>query len=202
MEHKQMMTQSDYPTLYRDCETTKDQKSLAQLERVCKAVLANTTPYQVVQKGSGVPWLVVACIHFRESDQNFRCHLHNGDPLTARTVRFPPGRPEKGEAPFEWHDSAIDAFINLWRPKSWSLPGALEFMERYNGLGYRKHGVKTPYLWDFTNQYSGGLFVADGSLDMTKRENRPGIVAILKTLESKGVDLGLPDDLPARDDLH
>jgi len=39
---------------------------------------------------------------------SFKLHLHNGDPLTARTVNVPKGRPKTGQPPFAWGISAKD----------------------------------------------------------------------------------------------
>lgn len=147
--------------------------------------------YLTVQRFTQVPWFVVASIHFCESSLNFKRHLHNGDPLTDRTVHVPQGRPVYGQPPFTWIESAVDAFDSLWRPRFWDVSGALEFMERYNGLGYQKRGINTPYLWGYTDKYTKGLYVADGKFDPEKVDQGPGCVAVVKTLSAKGVELGL-----------
>ncbi len=182
----------DYLGLYSDCELTTDTVKLKQLDYVCRVALTNESLYQLVSHTVNIPWPLIAAIHFRESNQNFKCHLHNGDPLTARTVHVPAGRPVAGQPPFTWVDSAIDALNGVWRPLAWDLASCLEFLERYNGTGYQKHGVNTPYLWDLTNEYVSGLFVADGAFDPDAKESRPGAVALLKTLEEKGVSLDFP----------
>ena len=48
-------------------------------------------------------------------------------------------------------------------------------LEAYNGSGYRdKHpDVKTPYLWSFSNHYTRGKYVADGTVSGTA-ERSPG----------------------------
>ena len=98
----------------------------------------------------GTPWYVVGVIHALESSLNFGRHLHNGDPLTARTVQVPAGRPKTGQPPFTWEASASDALryqgFDKW--KDWSIPGTLFKLEGYNGFGYRDHhaDVPSPYL--------------------------------------------------------
>lgn len=183
------MTPSDYSNLYASCRLTDDPRKLKELDSVCRVALANQCFYSTVEKFVSIPWPVIAAIHFRESGQNFKCHLHNGDPLSARTVHIPAGRPAKGAPPFTWIDSACNALTGRVQPPAWDLAGCLEFMEYYNGGGYQKRGVNTPYLWDYTDAYTSGLFVADGTFDPTKKESRPGAAAILKTLEAKGVSL-------------
>lgn len=184
-----MLTPSDYQSLWDSSKLTSDPKRLQLLDYVCRVVLTNQALYQLVQNATRIPWPLIAAIHYRESDQSFKCHLHNGDPLTARTVHVPAGRPTTGEPPFTWTQSASDAFNGEWRPKDWSLPSCLEFMERFNGVGYQKHAVNTPYLWDYTDKYTSGLYIADGSFDPNAKEDRAGCVSILKSLITKGVSL-------------
>lgn len=180
----------NYADLYSASEITASPLGLAQLLSICDIALENKYQYLPVSILTHIPWPVIAALHFRESNQRFSCHLHNGDPLTARTVHVPRGRPLAGEAPFSWRASAIDALSAVWKPKTWNVAGCLEFAEKYNGVGYQKHAVNTPYVWDFTNQYTKGLYVADGSFDPNAFESRPGVASILKTLnEKRGVSL-------------
>lgn len=186
----------DYQDLFTRSLVTMDPNRVTELGYVCGIALQNQKIYEAVSLSTTIPWPLVAAIHYRESDQNFKCHLHNGDPLTARTTHVPVGRPKQGEPPFTWTDSACDALGDLWRPDDWYIPGCLEFLERYNGMGYQKHGINTPYLWDYTSLYDAGLYVADGVFDPKARESRPGAVAILKSLSIKGVSLDfVPKDL-------
>jgi len=175
--------------LLRTCVVTTEPKKVTVLNYICKVILANEPHYKIVENATGVPWPVIAAIHFRESSLNFKTHLHNGDPLTDWTVHVPKGRPKQGTPPFFWADSAVDALGGLMIPRVWDLSGCAEFLERYNGLGYRKRELCSPYVWNFTNHYTIGLFVADGKFDPFKREARPGCISILKALEQKGVSL-------------
>lgn len=184
-----MMTPADYLSLFASATVTTDKLKLRELDYICRVALTNEPVYKLVENATKIPWALVAALHFREGNQNFTRHLHNGDPLAARTVHVPAGRPLSGEPPFSWPESATDALSGRWLPPSWDVPGALEFCERYNGLGYQKRGANSPYLWDYTSKYVSGLFVADGSFDAGKIECRPGVVAILKTLGAKGVPL-------------
>ncbi|WP_421994446.1 hypothetical protein [Reyranella sp.] len=76
----------------------------------------------------------LAIIRGLEADFRFNAHLHNGDPLTARTVRAPAGRPAGGKPPFTWEESAQDAIAanryDKWN--DWSIAGMLVAWERYN----------------------------------------------------------------------
>lgn len=184
-----MMTLTDYLGLYSSCVLTTSPAKVKELDYVARVAATNKSTYFAVQAACNIPWPLVAAIHFREANQNFTRHLHNGDPLTARTVHVPVGRPLAGQPPFSWQNSASDALSGVWRPLAWDIANCLEFIERYNGLGYQKHGINSPYLWDYTSKYTSGLFVSDGSFDPNASEARPGAVAILKTLESMGVSL-------------
>lgn len=192
-----MMTPSDYSTLWETAVVTSDPRKLRELDYVSRVALTHRELYAEVERQTGVPWPLVSAIHFRESDQRFNRHLHNGDPITARTVHVPKGRPIHGEPPYTWIESAVDALSDTWRPPDthawagrpapfWSMAASLEFLERFNGRGYQNHGVNTPYLWNFTDKYSRGLYVGDGKFDPLKIEHRPGCVAIILTLIEKG----------------
>lgn len=181
----------DYGLTYAQAKLQKDKTKI--LDFIYRCAMDHKNEYEQVANRTGIPWSVISAIHYRESDQNFRRHLHNGDPLSNRTIHVPKGRPSIGYPPFNWTDSAVDAMSAVWRPILWTLPGALEFMERYNGMGYQKIGILTPYLWDFTDQYTSGLFVSDHRFDPNVRENRAGCAAIFKYFDSKDLWLGLKD---------
>jgi lysozyme family protein len=114
----------------------------------------------------------------------FDAHLHNGDPLTARTVHVPVGRPRTGQPPFSWEDSARDA-LELERVldvQDWSIARILFELERANGFGYRRHQINTPYLWSCTSHYTKGRFVSDGHFDPQAVAEKCGAAALLKRL--------------------
>jgi lysozyme family protein len=131
-----------------------------------------------------VPWDVIACIHSLESDLSLLHHFHNGDLLNERTVHHPAGRPLKGNPPFTWTDSAVDALSLIPKPLLWTLDLKLYFLESYNGLGYIKKGINSPYLWSGTNLYSKGKFVKDGVFDPEAVSKQIGAVALMKTLDN------------------
>jgi lysozyme family protein len=187
-----MLTQ-DYLNLYTASILTTDKGKLNELETVSRIIGNHEFIYKTLSRIVLIPWVLIAVIHFRESSLNFRKHLHNGDPLTDRTLNVPKGRPAEGQPPFTWIQSATDALKDTWKPETFDIPGSLEFLERYNGLGYRLHGVLSPYLWNYTDKYQTGLFVADGHFDPNKIEQRPGCVSIIKYLRDKGVSLGITE---------
>ena len=154
-----------------------------------RPLVENRATYAEVGGELGIPWWFVGIVHGLEASFDFACHLHNGDPLTARTVRVPKGRPETGSPPFTWRESAVDA-LRLRRLDGlgdWSIGAALDRLERYNGLGYRGRGLPSPYLWSFSGHYERGKFVADGHFDPEAGSNQCGGGTLLRRLEERGL---------------
>jgi lysozyme family protein len=152
----------EYVDLFASLKIHPDKKS--EVEATARQIALRSPRYLAVESATGVPWFVVGLIHAMEANLSFRTHLHNGDPLTARTVHVPRGRPVEGEPPFEWEASAIDAlrYDHVDRWKEWSVAGVCFELEGYNGWGYRRYHIHSPYLWAGSNQYEKGKFVADG----------------------------------------
>ena len=144
--------------------------------------------YMAVAAETRVPWFVVAIIHSLEATLRFDTHLHNGDPLTARTVRVPAGRPQAWNptAPLRerWIASAIDALRHdsLDRLPAWNIAHIAFALERYNGFGYRRNhpAVKSPYLWSFSDVYTRGKYRADGLFDPRLVSQQCGGMVLLR----------------------
>ncbi len=177
----------EYQDLFASCEIRPERQPAVTAIR--DKITANRQRYEQVEQATKVPWYVVAMIHSLEGSLSFKTHLHNGDPLTAKTVHVPKGRPP-GSPPFKWEDSAIDAlkFDNMTGVTKWTLPVILFKLEGFNGFGYRtRHPeVLTPYLWSFTNHYQKGKFTADRKFDPNAVSKQCGAAAILKALTSAG----------------
>ena len=148
------------------------------------AIQRGKSRYAAVEARTGVPWMVIGCLHQRESGGDFTCHLHNGDPLTARTVHVPAGRPIEGNPPFPWEESAVDAlhYEGLAGLNWIDLPSTLYRIERFNGLGYRSEGIFSPYLWAGTNHYTYGKFDEDDHFDPSEVDQQPGCAGMLSVL--------------------
>ncbi len=145
--------------------------------------------YEAAGACVGVPWFFIAVTHALESSFNFRAHLHNGDfPLSSRTRQVPAGRPLKWLPPSDWESSAVDALrlMGFAGQGDWSLERTLYRLEAYNGFGYRRIGVPTPYLWSFSQHYDRGKFVADGKFSRTARSQQCGAAVMLKLLDEAG----------------
>ncbi len=147
-----------------------------------KAMIAGRKRYNLIGAQVAVPWHFIAVIHGLEASFNFRAHLHNGDyPLSARTRQVPSGRPLVWMPPDDWASSAKDALrlLGFTNQSDWSLERTLYRLEAYNGFGYRKVGVASPYLWSFSTHYERGKFVADGRWNAKARSQQAGAAVLL-----------------------
>jgi lysozyme family protein len=173
---------SEYQAWYDACELRREHR--ANLDYYLKRLERGRPSYEDVARELRMPWVFIGTIHGMECGFNFSAHLHNGDPLTARTTQVPANRPAAGNPPFTWRESAIDALTlkKLHEVTDWSIPRMLYLLEQYNGFGYRMRGVPTPYLWSFSNLYEKGKFVADGRYDPNAVSKQCGAALIVKAL--------------------
>ncbi|MBK7326986.1 MAG: peptidoglycan-binding protein [Propionivibrio sp.] len=135
---------NEYAAWYAACQVRPERKG--ELAYYLKRLTQGQPIYQQVGAELNIPWVFIGITHGMECGFNFKGHLHNGDPLTARTVQVPKGRPATGNPPFTWSQSARDALIykGYHQVTDWSVPHMLHLFERYNGMGYRRRGVPTP----------------------------------------------------------
>jgi len=179
---------AEYEQLFNTCEVRPERA--AQVESAMQRVLAAAGRYRAAEAASGVPWYFIAVTHQMESSGRFDRHLHNGDPLSARTRQVPAGRPRHGNPPFTWEESAADALAmhKLDAATDWSLGSLLYELERYNGFGYRLYHpeVRTPYLWSWSRHYTSGKYVADGRWSATATSAQCGAATLLRRLVERG----------------
>ncbi len=177
----------EYSSLYRSCETKETHYD--EVDGLVDRIIDHRSRYENVADTLGIPWYFIAAVHNMESSQNFSKHLHNGDPLTARTIHVPEDRPKQGTPPFTWEESAVDALKlrRLHNVPEWSLPRLLYELEGYNGWGYRLYHshVLSPYLWSFSKHYISGKYIADGTWSDTARSRQCGAVILIKRLEER-----------------
>lgn len=178
----------EYRRLFRTAKVRPERKPLVQ--QVATSLAAHRKRYERAGGPIGVPWWFVAIIHSLEASQNFHTHLHNGDPLSGRTVHVPAGRPP-GDPPFTWVESARDAltFDGLADVGGWSISRALFRFEGFNGFGYRKStiDIPSPYLWSFSQHYTRGKFASDGVYDPNLVSQQCGAAVLLRTMVDDGI---------------
>jgi lysozyme family protein len=181
------MLKSEYAALFGSAALRSERSELADWHR--RVLLEYRPRYEAVARETGVPWFFIGAVHGLESSYNFRAHLHNGDfPLSARTRQVPANRPINWGAPYSWEASAKDALklMNFAGKTDWTLERTLYRLEAYNGFGYRRRGVPSPYLWSFSNHYESGKFVSDGKWNPTARSQQCGAATNMKMLVDAG----------------
>lgn len=160
----------------------------------------NITRYETIarMRPNGVPATVIFCLHQRESSGNFRCHPHEGSPLTGRTRYVPKGRlPLPAQPPFSFEQSAADAYYVVDRLDlvSWNdVQAALQGIESFNGLGYQKFhpDVASPYVWNgllIRGRATRGKYTGDGHFDRYAVDKQLGCAAMLMRLRLAGFRL-------------
>lgn len=179
----------EYLTLFTRCVIRPEHQ--AEAENTALDIVKNKARYQTVGSALNIPWCFIGVIHCMEGSLNFKTHLHNGDPLTARTVHVPQGRPPTGDPPFTWEASAIDALTlrKLNTVTDWTVPGMLYQVEGYNGFGYRglTPPIRSPYLWSFSEYYTAGKFVGDHLFDPHSVSKQCGGAVILREMQNRAM---------------
>jgi len=184
-----------YTSLAKSVEL--DPARAPELRKIGERIIASKAYYSEVQKASGIPWYVIGCLHYREASLNFMGHLHNGDPLLMKTVHVPSDRPQIAPWPPQrsslkqiWQISAIDALGELKaRTSKWTIERTCWALEGYNGYGCFDHGINTPYLWNYTNKYSGGGYASDGHYSGSYKSKQAGLYSLLLALSELNVDV-------------
>ena len=179
---KSVIFNSEYLKNYEEAQIDSERKW--EVQAACKKILSNKEKYLAVEKKTKVPWDIIACIHYRESSLNFKCILHNGERIigTGEKTKLVP----KNRGPFScWEEAAVDALFEkkYLFPKKWTVETELAFVEAFNGLGYKKKKLLSPYVWAGTTKHTErGKYVMDGKFDPNAIEKQLGAVALLKQL--------------------
>lgn len=119
----------------------------------------NKLSYEYVAKQCPpVPWVLIGLLHFRERGCNFRFQLLNGEAWNMRTVLTP-----AGYGPWSsWSDATLFGMKHwkLDQIEGWSIGRVLMETEDWNGEGYERLGLNSPYNWRGTQWAKGvGKFV-------------------------------------------
>lgn len=139
--------------------------------------------YKKLEIITGIPWWVIALIHWREASGSWKANIANGQRYDHVTTMVP-----KGRGPFkDFTAAALDAlekcppFASRW--KDWSAGGALTLEELYNGEGYELyHHMASPYLWAGTQHYIRGKYDADGHWNASMVDPQLGCAILLRAM--------------------
>ena len=193
MAHPFPELEAEYNELWLSLDITR----APEVDAAAQRLLRFKPRYKSVSEKTGVPIVVLATIHNRESDANFSTNLGQGDPLTAPSVHVPRGRPPllPGMSfPVTWEYAAEDALglDRLDKVTDWTIARALYEQEVYNGFGPRNHGIHTGYLWAGTNHYVKGKFVADNVWNPDAVDRQLGTAGIMRRMLDLDPSLLLP----------
>jgi len=194
-----------YARLWAELRPTPER--VPALNMIGTRLMRDKPTYQRVSDATGVPWFVVGLIDMMEGGGGCRTHLHNGDPLNARTVKVPagrpPGDPSTSSGAFTFEQSAVDALVfdDLDKVKEWPIERIAYQLEKYNGGGYLDKPIVSPYLASWSNKYTAGKYVADHVYDPAAVSAQPGALTILKILATLDPDVasaiaGVAPELP------
>lgn len=157
------------------------QSRLPGIRQAAAKLVADKPVYLKAEKLTGVPWYMIAILHYRESSANFNTQLAQGDPLNRVSTHVPRGR-----GPFKtWEEGAYDALVTLKgynKIIDWRLEKILYYSEVYNGWGYHWRKLPSPYLWGGTTIQQQGKFVADGKFSPSTWDTQPGVAAMLSQM--------------------
>lgn len=167
----------------------------SEAERAAQYAIDNKAVYYEIERLTGVPWVLAACNHRRESDRLdkfgnplFNCYMGNGQALWNKTTIVPIGR-----GPFCRHDASKEemakAFIagakdaysidKLDQVKDWCWEKIMFYEELFNGAGYDMRDLPAPYLWGGTNIQKPGKFVADHKFNKQTMDKQLGCAPIM-----------------------
>lgn len=187
-------TKAGYRKLWNDSKVRSEY--FKRLDAICATIVANKKRYLATEKSTGVPWFMVGALHYRESSNDFKGVLHNGEKIigTNKQTKLVPS----GRGPFiSWEESAIDALMmpphSLGQIKEWPVERILYESERFNGFGYLNK-TNSPYIWSGTDEYAdaddkAGKYVADGKFSASTVDTQMGVAAILKRLALREADV-------------
>lgn len=118
--------------------------------------------YTVSEANTGVPWWMLAAMHYRQLDCDFTRTILNGDRIDQATEHFP-----AGVGPWsDWESSANFALIfdglDTIGEGAWTIERVLYQLEAYDEWGYWRRGFVSPFLFAFTDQYTRGRIVTSG----------------------------------------
>ena len=127
----------------------------SEIRLAIKRIAAYVDLYKEAERYTGVDWRITAILHYMESGCDVRRQILNGEYITRKTKKVP-----KGYGPWEgFAESCVDAYKRHPFHKGMTVAEVLYRMERFNGLGYIRKGIHSPYLWSYSNHYTSGKYI-------------------------------------------
>lgn len=161
------------------------QSMLIQTSKLVDRMFKYRDRYLAVEMATRCPKEVIMVIHAMEASLDFSCHLANGDSLKYKTISVPVGLPVTDHpGPYTWEEGAIAAinYDKMNRTKLGDISYLLYRLEGFNGYGYLKMNLNSPYLWSGSNHYVKGKFVKDHQYDPNFISRQIGAAILLKSV--------------------
>ena len=131
-----------------------------------------------MSSGKSIPWEVIAVLHAMEGSLNLSKQILNGERWNKKTKLVP-----KGYGPFKsFEESCLVGLSLKSAPQEWTIQNTLYYMELWNGLGYRRKGKLSPYLWSYSNHQEKGKYVRDHVYDKNAVSLQVGCAILLKEI--------------------
>lgn len=178
--------------LWKDAKTNP--KDSVLLDKLVGRYLRTKKVYDEIQamRPNGVPSRIAFCLLYRECDNDMSCSPAQGDPLTHKSRHVPKGRIPGVSPAYTFLQAAEDAYyskdLDYLQAKDWSTIGStLWVCEGFNGTGYWKRGLVSPYIWSGTSNYLRGKYTGDNRYNPKAVDQQMGVAALLLRMQLRGV---------------
>lgn len=192
-----------YLELWAKAEVRKD--AVTEAHHQVDAIYRGKDRLVAFSKSVNIPWFVPGTLLIREAglrhgELDWGACLHNGERIigTGRKTHLVPA----GLGPFStWEEAAINAIKREgldkldWTHEDW-VAVVCWTAEKFNGFGYRAHGIPSPYLVGGTTVQRPGKFIRDGVYSYTTMDPQIGVMALLKVIVDREGS-NRPSDVPA-----
>lgn len=176
-------------------------------QKFAKRALVHKAEYQAIADtiknttGKHIPWWFIPLVHERECIRgvdNWTCNLGQGSPFNQKSKIKPYNGPFHS-----FREAAIAALIHeaphAASNTNWSGGGTMTIGEAYNGIGYARKGLPSPYVWSGTNQYVKGKYVKDGVFNPNTVDTQLGIAISLKAMMELDPSIMVDGDMPGQE---
>jgi lysozyme family protein len=193
MQYPYAALQSDYQTSLARMQITR----LAAVQETAKRLVGfiDAGRYDAGCKTTGVPIAWAAASFEREASSNFKLNPAQGWPLDSESKWIPHNGPFS-----DWTTAQVAAYdidgLDKVGASNWTWARDCYEGEIFNGMGYRAHGIHSPYLWAGSSLYTEGKYVADGVWSATEVDQQLGIVPMMYAILQLRPALVMADAFP------
>lgn len=153
--------------------------------------IRNRPRVEAVARQLNVPWTLLAAFVEREASGRLDRHPANGDSLKRKTVSDPAGLPRHVQPPYTYENCAEEEYAEIVRPANgvWTLAEMCHAAEHFNGIGYVKMGVPSPYVVAATTCEEMGKFIADHKFSRSVEDEQVGCLALWIAMREAGIQV-------------